>query len=152
MIGVVCLKYVSRKHSGRNKVKGHTLMLHTSTIKDSSYKVSITIHLKRMTLPCINILYLTIFEISPDKIVKVKVSMEWSHHDLTMTIHTYTPKSCPNQVQTLNTLWYLRYSTDKIYKGNVTTARLKVKSWSSHDTAHLQSTTNEPIGYQPPTV
>ena len=43
-----------------------------------------------------------------------------------MTLHTYTPNQCPYQVSTSYTLWFLRYSPDKIFKLKVTTARSKV--------------------------
>ena len=33
----------------------------------------------------------------------------------TMTVHTYTPNQCPSQVSTSYTLWFLRYSPDKLF-------------------------------------
>ena len=42
-----------------------------------------------------------------------------SYQGQTMTLHTYTPY----QVSTSYTLWFLRYSPDKIFKLKVTTAR-----------------------------
>ena len=46
---------------------------------------------------------------------------------------------------------FLRYSPDKIFTLKVTTARLKVKSWSDHNVAHLHTLTNVPTKYQLPT-
>ena len=61
-----------------------------------------------------------------------------------MTLHTYTPNQCPQQVSTSHTLRFPRYSPDKILKVKVTTVRSKVKSRSDHDVAHLQPLNNIP--------
>ena len=37
-----------------------------------------------------------------------------SNQGNTMTLHTYTPKQCPNQVSTSYTLRFMRYNSDKI--------------------------------------
>ena len=42
-----------------------------------------------------------------------------------------------SQVSTSFTLWFMRYSPDKIFKLKVITARSKVKSKSHHDVPHL---------------
>ena len=70
----------------------------------------------------------------------------------TMTFYIYNPSQCPYQVPTSYTLWFLRYSPDKIFKLKVTTARSKVKSRSDHDVAHLHPLTNVPTKYQLPTL
>ena len=61
------------------------------------------------------------------------------------------PNQCPNQVSTFYTLWFPRYSPNKILKVKVTMARSKIKSRSDHDAAHLQPPTNVPTKYQLPT-
>ena len=48
------------------------------------------------------------------------------------------------------TLWFPRYSPDKIFKLKVTRARSKVKSRSHHDITHLHILTNVPTKYQLP--
>ena len=68
-----------------------------------------------------------------------------------MMLHTYTPNQSHYQVSTSYSLWFPRYSLDKIFKPKVTTARSKVKSRSDHDVAHLQPLTNVPAKYQLPT-
>ena len=52
-----------------------------------------------------------------------------------------TPNQCPYQVSTSDTIRFLRYSPDKIFK-------LKVKSRSHLDIAHLQPPTNDLTKYQ----
>ena len=47
------------------------------------------------------------------------------------------PNQCPYQISTSYTLQLPRYSTDKILKVKVTTARSKIKSRTHHDVAHL---------------
>ena len=68
-------------------------------------------------------------------------------------VHTYIyiHPQCPYQASTSYTFRFPRYSLDKILKVKVTTARLKVKSRSHHDDAHLHLLTNVPIKYQLPT-
>ena len=61
-----------------------------------------------------------------------------------------TPNWCPYQVSTSDTLWFPRYSPDKIFKLKVTTARSKVKSRSDHNIAHLHPPTNVPTTYRIP--
>ena len=67
-----------------------------------------------------------------------------SHHDIAH-LHLLT------NVSTSYTLWFLRYSQDKIFKLKVTTATSKVKSRSNHDVAHLHPLTHVPTKYQLPT-
>ena len=54
-----------------------------------------------------------------------------------MMIDTYTlqPMSLPGY--NFYTLWFLKYSPDKIFQTQVTMARAKVKSRSHHDIAYL---------------
>ena len=61
------------------------------------------------------------------------------------------PNQCPYQVSTSYTLWFPRYSRDKIFKLKVSVARSKVKSRSHHDVAHQHPLTNVPTKYQLPT-
>ena len=64
---------------------------------------------------------------------------------------TPTPlNQCPYQISTSYTLWFPRYSPDKILKVKVTTAWSKVKSRSHLDIAHLRPQTNVPTKYQLP--
>ena len=85
------------------------------------------------------------------KILKVRVTTARSNQGHTMTLHSYSPYQCPYQVLTLYTLLLLRLRPDKISELEVTAARLKVKSRSYHDIAHLHPLTNIPIKYQLPT-
>ena len=80
-----------------------------------------------------------------DKILMVKVttSKEISYQGHIMICHTYTPNLC-SQVSTSKTLWYLRYSLDKILKVGVTTARSKVESRTHNEIAHLHPQINVP--------
>ena len=55
-------------------------------------------------------------------------------------------------VSTSYILQFQRYCLDKILKVKITTARLKVKSRSHHDIAHLQPSTNVRPKYQLPTT
>ena len=55
----------------------------------------------------------------------------------TRMLHTYTPNQCAYQFSTSYTLWFLRYSPDKIFKLMVTAVRSIGKSRSNHDIAHL---------------
>ena len=64
-----------------------------------------------------------------------------------MTLHN----QCPYQVSTSYTFQFLRNSPDKILWVKVTTASLKVKSWSHHCIAHLQPLSNVPTKCQLPT-
>ena len=73
-----------------------------------------------------------------------------SNQGYTMRLHTHKHQ-CSYQVTSSYTLWFLRYSPDKILYVNVTTARSKVKSRSHHDVAHLQPPINVPTKYQLPT-
>ena len=70
-----------------------------------------------MALPNINFLHLTVSEIQPGQDFigqghygKVK----GQNHGQAMTLHTYSPNQCPYQVSTSYTLWFLRYSPDKL--------------------------------------
>ena len=69
-----------------------------------------------------------------------------SHHDAT-DLQPLT--NVPTKYQLPIT--FQRYSTDKIFKLKVTTARSKVKSRSHHDAAHLHPLTNVPAKNQLPT-
>ena len=66
----------------------------------------------------------------------------------------YTPQlmSLPTiNLSTCYTLQFLRYSPDNIVTVKVTTVRLKVKSRSHYDIAHLHPLTNAPTTYELPT-
>ena len=73
-----------------------------------------------------------------------------SNQGHTMKLHIYTPNQYPYQLSTSYTLWFPRYSPDKIFQLNVTTARSKVKSRSRHDVANLDPPTNVPTMNQLP--
>ena len=107
-----------------------------------------------MSLPTINFLHFTVSEILPGQnfkgqghygMVKCQIKVTPWH-----CIPT-TPNQCPYQVSTSYTLWFPRYSPDKIFKLNVTAARSNVKSRSHHDVAHLHPLNNVPTKYQLPT-
>ena len=107
-----------------------------------------------MSLLSINFLHLTVSEIYPrqDFIgqghygkVKGQINVRPRH-----CIPT-PPNQYPYQVSTSYTLWFPRYSPDKILQVKVTTARSKVKSRSRHDVAHIHTLTNVPTKYQLPT-
>ena len=74
-----------------------------------------------------------------------------SNQGHTMTLYTYTSYQCLYQVSTSYTLWFPRYSLDKILWVKVTTASSKVKSRSHHGVVHLHPLTNVPTKYQLPT-
>ena len=60
------------------------------------------------------------------------------------------PNQYPYQVSTSYTLWFPRYSPDKILWIKLTIARSKVISKSHHDVAHLHPLSNIPTNYQLP--
>ena len=85
-----------------------------------------------MSLPNINFLHLTVSEIQPGQdfigqghYSKVKGQIKVRPWRCTTT----HPSQCPYQVSTLYTLWFPRYSPNKIFKLKVTMARSKVRSW-----------------------
>ena len=119
-----------------------------------------------MSLPSINFLHHTVSEIHPGQgfIGQGHYGKVKGHIKVTPWRCTPTPPDqSPYQVSTNYTLWFPRYSSDKILKVKVTTARdkitvvkvntarPKVKSRSDHDVAHLHPLTNVPIKYKLPT-
>ena len=59
----------------------------------------------------------------PDKIFKLKVTTTRLNEGHTMTLHTYYPNRCPYKVSTSYTLWFLRYSSDKLFPATCLHAR-----------------------------
>ena len=79
-----------------------------------------------------------------------QVNTLWKSKTVTPLRTPTSPNQCPYQLSTFYTLWNPRNSPDKILKLMVTMTRLKVKSKSHHDIAHLQPLTNATIKYQLP--
>ena len=52
---------------------------------------------------------------SPDKILKVKFTMERSNQGHIMMLHPDTSNQCPYQVSTSYTLWFLRHSLETLF-------------------------------------
>ena len=112
----------------------------------------------------INFLHLMLSEIEPRQDFigqshygKVKGQIEVTPRCCTPTpkpmyqLPNIQPSIISNQVSTSYTLWFPRYSLDKILYVKVTIVRSKVKSRSHHDIAHIHPLTNVPTKYQLPT-
>ena len=126
-----CLKYGRWTNFGRAKVKGHTMMH--------------IIPPKPMSLPSVNLLYLTESNNSPDKILKVMVTMtrskvkSRSYHAFA---HLEPPNQCPYRVSTSYTLWLPRCSQTRFYRSR---SRLQCQRSNQSHIMTLQTYNPHPL-------
>ena len=114
------------------------VMVTTARSNQSQTMMLHTYNSQPISLPRTTSYTLQFLRYSLDKIRSRSIRQgQRSNQGHTMTLHTYTPNQYLYQVSTSYTLRFPRYSPDKILWVKVTTARLKVKSRSHHDVAHL---------------